>query len=153
MYNNEVYRLEGLYLFPYFNGEEIEYKIMLLQKSEHTLSESNRDRYFDTYRVISSDKIITSDYEFCSEPALKKAVVCYYFENPKYNLRSAHNRRLSNYVKNTVPSILTNKQVLDLEETINLDKKKYITEEQILEDEEKFSYQKVKPLAKSINIS
>lgn len=136
--NNRVYRLNSLYLFPHYNGEEVEYKIMCAESSQHMPIEETRDRWVETYRVVSNQEKVIDDCEYCCEPALNESAVVHYNENVAYYLNHPTTRKLSDHLKNKDKVVYTHQELLELEKDINLNKKAYIFEAQISIDIEHF---------------
>lgn len=142
--NSKEYRLSGLYLFPYYNGEEIEYKIMWSRSSNYIYINENIDRYIDTYAVVSNGKLVTSDYEYCSLPGKNPTTICYYNEDVQYNLHKPANRRLYSFIKGK--EVYTQEEIEKLETTINANKEAYIPVEQLEEDIKHYADLNIKKL-------
>lgn len=136
--NNKVYRINSLYLFPHHNGKEMKYKIMFAESSQHMLIGENRDRWVETYRVVSNDEKVIDDCEYCSEPTLNKTAMVHYNEDVTYNLSHPTTRKLSYHLKNKDKVVYTYQELMDLEKDINLNQTNYIFPAQIESDAEHF---------------
>lgn len=149
--NNKVYRINSLYLFPHHDGKEMKYKIMLAESSEHMIIGENRDRWKETYRVISNGKKVIDDREYCSEPSLNKDAIVHYNEDVTYHLSHPTTRKLSYHIKNKEKVIYTYQELIDLEKDINLNLNNYIFPAQIDNDIEHFKELNIQKLVLSRN--
>lgn len=132
------YRLNSLYLFPHYNGKEIEYKILFAESSQHMSIGENIDRWIEKYRVISNNEEVIDDHEYCNEPTLNKSVVVHYNEDVAYHLNHPTTRKLSYHLKNKDKVAYTYQELIDLEKDINLNPTNYILKTQIENDIEHF---------------